>query len=314
MQIPVPDLAAIRAIDDPVRRREAARAMAQAVTAQCRTIELDAEKELIKRHGSVSAAARELGFSPTALLKRHPGADRDTAPAGNGAAQAIPALRFATPEEAEAALQDWQLERADLDDERDQLLLGALAAGIDPVRIYELTGVPVDTITRLRPAGNITVSALADSDLDLLDDFARALHNHARARMDHATTQAERTAARIWQMVARSVIVNCAPGALVDPLPAEAYRDEETFVAAMTQSAQNKTDNETSDPTPDRVAMQGGPDAWLAKQSIQFRRIAQLPAASGKDLDTHPAISAAFTAIADAIAHLRRTGTLPTLQ
>lgn len=313
----VPDLAAIAAIGDPVARRDAARRAAGVFAALCKGIERDAVVELVHLHqGNHSAAARELGVTHPTVLALIKGTAVDTASVTGEATTAVaivePALFFEDEADAEVHLRDWQLKREDLDTERDQLIRGALAVGADPTRISELTGVAIDTINRLRPVGNIPVTALRVSDLDLFDEFARGLHNHAQRLTDSATTPEDRVTAAIWEQAARVVLINCAPAALVEPLPVNRadYPDQDAYIdAVMDAPVLDLADASVAQADPFSVS--AGPDAWLARTCVQYTRISLQPPSSGAEAREHDAASRAFADIAAAIRHLRRTGTVP---
>ncbi|MEW1551344.1 hypothetical protein, partial [Streptomyces tsukubensis] len=131
---------------DPVRRFEAART-AGAIAAKAAAAKASEEakapyeaaatealEEVVAAHGgNVRAAARELPISEQAVHKRRAktghGKRRAPAPKAPATQQVQPALAFDSVGGAEDALLDWALRRQEVDDQRDALLLGALAAG-----------------------------------------------------------------------------------------------------------------------------------------------------------------------------------------
>ena len=61
------------------------------------------------------------------------------------------AIHFPMGEDAEDALRAWTEERRALDSRRDPLVRGALAAGVRPTRIHQITGVSRATVDRIGP-------------------------------------------------------------------------------------------------------------------------------------------------------------------
>ncbi|MFD7537490.1 hypothetical protein [Streptomyces sp. NPDC059819] len=316
----------VAATADPVKRFEAARAAAAAVTAQYRLIEVEAANEVVAEHGgNVSAAARELAMTPTGLAKLRRSADPVARPARTRRSQGQPALHFSTQDAAEDALRDWHLRRQDVEDESEQLLLGALASGVDPLTVVELTQVPLELLRRIRPAGNIAVSALTSpggGDGEVLEQFARQLLTHSRALSERATSGPEHSAARIWRLAANSVATNAAPEVLY-PEPTVRAADFESadgYVDAIRAAAETATEPDI--PEPDSVALVSGPDAWLALTHTRIARdaercrlaaAAEERAANDERAAHEHAMAGAFQAVADAITQLRTTGTLPAL-
>ncbi|MEU5163926.1 hypothetical protein AB0G74_30520 [Streptomyces sp. NPDC020875] len=277
----------------------------------------DALEELIAAHGgNVAAAARETGFdgrkplTPQALHKRRQKA-KGQLPASSPAAsprQAQPALHFNNPLEAEDALEDWALRRQEVDDQRDTLLLGALAAGVDPARIAELAPAGLDLLRRIRPAGNITVSQLKQ---DAIEEFARAI----AARADELRaldTPAAQAAARIWRLAADDIVTNTAPYALhQEPVIRVADYDTPEAYADAVMAARPETDHdEGAQREPSHLSMVAGPDAWLAWYYLQLARDAAREPVEGTG-ERGEAVTAAFGDLAEAILHLRTTGQVP---
>lgn len=316
---PLDHAARVLSETDPARRYHAAKAAAEAVAAPYEQAAEEAVEELIAQHGgNVAAAARELGLTRQALYMRKKRTDPPAA-APAAAGQVQPALRFTDARHARTVLIGWQLRQQEITDQLDALLLGALAAGVDPVQISEDTGVGLDTLRRIRPAGNIEITPLEEFSPEL-EEFARAVHAHARDLTGRAASRPERTAAAVWRDAAEAILSNVAPLALLgEPsVRAEDYPTWEEYVAAV----------ETHEPTEEEKAAEGrqerqselaatdGPDAWLAATYLAFRRSA---AREGYESDaddpeaaaTTDAIRAAFGEVADAILHLRTTGQVP---
>ncbi|MGW3308287.1 hypothetical protein ACWDG9_17065 [Streptomyces sp. NPDC001073] len=321
-------LMSVAAMTDPVKRFEAARAASDAVAAQYGRIAGEAAQQLVAgHHGNVAAAAAELGMTPPGLHKILKGADPAARPARTPAVQAQPALRFSTPEDAEDALRDWRLRRQSVDDALEQLLLGALAVGVDPIDVSQLTDVPLANLRRIRPAGNIAVSALESpcAPDEVLGEFARRIDAHADAVKARAATAPERSAAKMWRLAADAVIANTAPYVRY---PSTVHPDDFDDAAAFAEAfvAQPGPESRIQQPDPDLVV--SGPDAWLAVTYVQYTRMARerlanaVTAPGGEEDSGEPphdeaahdeAMNDALTAIAAAILHVRTTGTVPLL-
>jgi hypothetical protein len=323
--------AALTAITDPAQRYRAARAQREASAARFSKIEEDALRELWKHHGTnADAVGRELHMSGTAVRKR-----LKDAPSGDPVtpvAQQDPALNFASPQEAEDALRDLRLRQENFDDQRPHFLLGALAAGVAPERITELTLAGKDELRRLRPAGNILVSRFdpygGDSGL-LTEEFAVLVEDHAAHLARQATTGAAREAARLWTHMAALIGKQIAPDAraLLAPSPvrAEQFSSPEEYAEAVLSghelAPEDHDGRHTAYDGVDDLAATNGADAWLAAFSTHLRRLAAQPSSPlphGLDLDAdrtgwNEVVSQTFRDIADAIRHLRTTGTLPSL-
>ncbi|MFD6329267.1 hypothetical protein ACFWGI_06770 [Streptomyces niveus] len=321
------NLADVAAIPDPLERFRAAQAAGKAVAARYARLQNEALHELALAHAPVTgknvgepnyaAAAREVGLTPTAVHKRLKGEDPAARPAGTPAVQAEPARRFDGADDAEAALDDWALRRQDVMDEAEPLLLGALAAGADPLTIHERTGESLELLRRIRPAGKIQVSRIGDFD-EVVEDFARLVTAHAAALNEHAAPGAERSAAQVWHRSAAQIVTNAAPYALLPPVPivrAEDYDTPGAYADAVLNSpGEEQTDTWSGQ---DEVATVSGPDAWLAKFTVQLAREARrgvpdyMPAEHREHAE---AVGRASGEVAAAVRHLRATGTLPVLE
>ncbi|MEV8333828.1 hypothetical protein [Streptomyces niveus] len=323
------NLADVAAIPDPLERFRTAQAAGKAVAAEYTRIENEALYELALAHAPVTgkkvgepnyaAAAREVGWTPTAVHKRLKGGDPAARPASTPAVQAEPARRFDTAGDAEAALDDWALRRQEVTDELEPLLLGALAAGADPLTIHERTGESLELLRRIRPAGNIQVSRIGDYD-EVVEDFARLVTAHAAALNQHAAPPgAERSAAQVWHRAAAQIVTNAAPYALLPPVPAVRAEDYDTpgaYADAVLTSSPGEEETDTWS-RQDEVATVSGADAWLAKYTVQLAREARcaVPDYMPPEHREHAeAVGRACGEVAAAIRHLRATGTLPVLE
>lgn len=323
-------LGKLAAIPDPVKRFDEARTTGATIAAIFASAENDALRALLAAHGgSHKAAAAEIGFTRQALEKRLARPDPAAAPAPAAvpaAVQCEPALRFEDEADAEDGLREWQDRQQGVDDQREPYLLGALAVGVDPVRVSELSGAPLPLLRRIRPPGNITVSCIGAyaPDIDLLDAFAVAAHHHA----EHLAQpeQAEpfhRALAVTWRTAAAEIVRNVAPLALMSPTPpVEDYPDADSWIAAGDEHAAAHPED-FKDPDPqDDVAIHSS-DAWLAATTARYRRLADearargpLPGPKndpGADRSWHNGFVTAYEQVADAIHHLRTTGTVPDL-
>ncbi|MEU5978400.1 helix-turn-helix domain-containing protein [Streptomyces sp. NPDC047315] len=314
---PLDHAARVLAETDPVRRFHAAEAAAEAAAAPYKQAAAQAIEDLIAQHdGNVAAAARELGFERQTLYARR---KRSTAQGGDSArprvAQAQPALNFDSPEAARNALLDWELRQRDVTDQLDVLLLGALAAGVEPVDISADSGVGLDTLRRIRPGGNITISKL-DQFGEEVEDFARAIAARSFALNATATTSTERAAARIWGLAREHIVTNVAPLALVPALGIrrEDFANEEDYVDAVFNREPTEEEKAAEQREPTELAAIAGADAWLAATYLLYRRFADGPPRTGQDPDEAAvgvAVRGAYGELADAILHLRTTGQVP---
>ncbi|MFF9070480.1 helix-turn-helix domain-containing protein [Streptomyces sp. NPDC014891] len=313
-------LAARLAADpDPARRFQLARAASEAAAAAAAAPFEDeasgALDELIAQHGgNVAAAAREVGLTAQALhkrVKRHKDGGA-TRPAPSAAEQPQPALRFESAEFAVTALENWTLRQQEITDQRDVFLLGALAAGVDPVTVAETTGVGLDTLRRIRPSGNITLSAIADNWDPVLEDFARAVDARAKALAADVTSSTTRAAHRVWWHTARYIVTNAAPTALMPDLPDEKdFASTEEYVEAMINREPTPEETAEDERQPTALAVADGADAFLAALWVEMRRQATTTHAPGGDEEIHAAHRQACGELADAIHHLRTTGQVP---
>ncbi|MER8237023.1 helix-turn-helix domain-containing protein [Streptomyces sp. NPDC094049] len=267
--------------------------------------------DLVAQHGgNRAAAARELGVSTPAVHQRLNKLKADVPAGGAGVPQPQPALAFGSSEDAVDALEDWAGRRRDLDDERDVFLLGALASGVDPLLVATTTGVPVDTLRRLRPPGNVIVSRLDPFGQEIVD-FARAVHARAQTLAARASSSADHVEVRIWHHAAQSVITNAAPTALMPDLPGPgAYDSEDAYIKAVVDREPTEEEKIQDERRPSDLAVTDGADAWLAATWVDFDRLARDLTASLDDEDA-AASRKAFADLAAAIHHLRTTGQVP---
>ncbi|MFF6888603.1 helix-turn-helix domain-containing protein [Streptomyces sp. NPDC012421] len=307
--------ARLAAEPDPARAFHLALAAAEAAAAPFEDAANQAVTALVAQHGdNVAAAARELGLTPQALHKRLKKiAEGGTArPVPAAAVQPQPALAFESPQFAVEALANWALRQGEIDDQRDVFLLGALAAGVDPVVIAETTRVGLDTLRRIRPAGNITVSRL-DPFGPEIEEFGRAVRARAQALAASADSPEEHAAATVWRFASRAIIANAAPLATMsdDWLKADDYASEEEYAAAVLAHEPSEAEKETDAQPVDELTQVDGADAWLASTWVTYQRLA---ASRDSDSDDDPRFAGsrrAFGELADAILHLRTTGTVP---
>ncbi|MGW9439603.1 helix-turn-helix domain-containing protein [Streptomyces sp. NPDC055607] len=318
---PLDHAARVAAETDPARRYQAAKVAAEAAAAAAAApyeqIAEQAVDDLIAQHGgNKAAAAGELGLTRQALYMRDK-REKTSGGARTAAAEQVqPARHFNSPQEAEDALRDWAGDQQEVTDQLDVLLLGALAAGADPVTISELSGIPLATLRRIRPAGNIAVSRLNAYGSEI-EDFARAVHARAAALRAAASTEAEHRSASIWQHAARVIVTNAAPYALMpDPgIHRDDFDTAEEFVEALVAREPSEEEKAEDKREPSRLAILAGPDAYLAATYISFRREAarERPSYEEKpeEIAAGEAVRAAFGELADAILHLRTTGQVP---
>ncbi|MFE3609763.1 hypothetical protein [Streptomyces goshikiensis] len=314
------DLAArVAAETDPARRYHAAKVAAEAAAAAAAApyeqISEEAVADLIAQHdGNAAAAASELGMTRQALYMRK---NREKKSGGRAAAaeQVQPARCFHSPEEAEDALRDWELSQQEVTDQLDVLLLGALAAGADPVTISELSRVPLATLRRIRPGGNITVSQLDEYGPEI-DDFARAVHARGAALRAAAVTGAEHMAASVWQHAAQEIVTNAAPLALMPDsgIHPEDFGSVEEYAAAAAGREPSEEEKAEDERQPSLLSA-AGPDAYLAATYLGCRREAARERLSAEqtaeEIAAEEAARTAYGELADAILHLRTTGQVP---
>ncbi|MGW4648026.1 helix-turn-helix domain-containing protein [Kitasatospora sp. NPDC004289] len=308
---PAPDAITTALVSrDPLRRYQAA-GTAAAYFAAAQT---DALQALVDAHGgNQSAAAREIGVTPQAVRKRLAAREGRSAEAADGQPQQQPALFFRNVDQADGELRMYALAAQDLADRRDQLVLGALAAGLSPEAIWRRTGIAPEVIARLAPAEPITVGVDVDLLLDTLEDTARALHAYVQTL--EANPGVDILTQRLWSFAAESFTRNCAPGALAPPAPRrEDYATTEEWVEACVG------DDSAPQPdpgTPDPLAWESGPDAWIAAQIVMLRRAAaegtDAPSLDGPERAAAQLAARVQRAVADAYLHLRTHGTVPVL-
>lgn len=319
---------ALESVIDPRTRFERAREAKAAADAAFDRVAAAAAQELVAAHnGNLNAAARELGLTNNGLKKIiTTKAVAGAQPNRVAAVQSQPALRFVDVDHARDALADWVLRRQDVSDTEESLFLGALAVGMDPLDMHEQAGVGLDRLRRIRPAGNIAVSALDSGDLDLLAAFARRMIEHgqhlAAVAAEPGGIPAQTVAARIWQHSAHLIALNIAeevllPASTVDVADFGDLGREENLAAWMRAVEEEaRSQPVTNAARPDELAAIAGPDAWLARLHLSFlRQATQAPlSADDTDLAAFELTRAVYAALAAAIDHLRRTATLPTLE
>ncbi|WP_033355481.1 hypothetical protein [Kitasatospora aureofaciens] len=352
MTLPLPEhLAHALEQRDPLGRYRAVQAAREAVTAFLADVETQAVRDLIADHqGNKSAAGREMGMTPQALhdwLKRRAVRDLDDPAVFT---QEQPALHFANEYDAEDALRDWQLKQQRIEDLRDPLVLGALAAGLAPESIYRYSGIPLHVTRRLHPTDDpIQVSVGSAGLYDVFDDTARALDAHARALLDQAVDRAGHDVARLWRLATEGFVKNLAPTALEPEMPKPLRSLQDRYMQAMADFNEAweaahpdpddtpgdddwpedlraldteywKAHREWQDSLPKRgfpdIEAQLRPDAWLAAEVTELRRLAtapQQPATEEGDPKAAAARRQAYADIATAYTHLRATGTVPPL-
>ncbi|MFE2729201.1 hypothetical protein [Kitasatospora sp. NPDC059327] len=339
---------------DPLRRYRAADNAITAAVSFLEEIKAQALRDLAAGPAGMGGAAREIGdVSRQALTKWLDRRAAATPTRAEPAPQEQPALHFSSAETAGDALLDWRLAQEEVDDRRDVLVLGALAAGVDPITVYRTSGIPLEVIHRLRP-DDIEVGVDLHAQFDLLEDCARALTAHAEDLAATTTTAPEQAAGRLWSCAAHSFTRNLAPLALVPPTPAAVAESRDRYQAALHAHVQalrerhpDVTDDQIDelvhdalpadvtalekeyfaanqqfqdsvedDETPPTHLAQLNGDAWLAQQITQLRRQAAAGQRSGGISDSpevDAAMAEAYTRIADAYTHLRATGTVPAL-
>ncbi|MFB6629929.1 hypothetical protein ACFCWY_08545 [Streptomyces sp. NPDC056362] len=313
---PLDHAARVLAESDPVRRFHAAEAAAEAAAAPYRQAAEDALADLIAQHGgNMAAAARELGKTRQALyMRKNRTEQKDSARAGTEQVQ--PALRFDSPRASRDALLDWSLRQQEITDQLDVLLLGALAAGADPVDISEDSGVGLDTLRRIRPGANIVVSQLDEFGTEI-EEFARAVTFRADALTAAADASGSWSAARIWRQAAQLIVTNAAPYALMPDtgIRREDFATEDEFLDALLEHEPSEEQKTEEQRQPSELATVSGADAWLAALYVSFRREAgREPSTTDETPEgavAGEAIRAAFTELADHILHLRTTGQVP---
>ncbi|MEU7322662.1 hypothetical protein ABZ682_19215 [Streptomyces griseoviridis] len=316
-------LESVAAIEDPVARYQAAKEASETLAAEWRRIEVGAMRQLWDEFGTPGAAADALGLTRQSVVKALAAGDPAAVPLGTGAAPAEPALNFATAGDAEDALRDLAERQQDIDDQAPSFLLGALAAGVDPVRVSTLTRVRLTDIRRMRPAGNIPVSRLTGAENELLEDFGRLVTKHAAALKDSAVNKEDQGAAFTWWHAAREIVANAAPYLLV-PAPTVRvadFEDAESYADALVAEGLRREEEETADDDlpggrEDELAGRNGPDAWLAARCAAYTRYANATgplASSPAEAEFQQGVRRGFAEVRDAIRHLRSTGTLPVL-
>lgn len=311
----LPDAAAIRAVKDPARRLRAARAAADAARRVFATIEAQAAAELAADHRDIPASAHEVRIDLQEFAIKAEGLDHA---AGFATNQIEPARRFESQEDAEDALRDYGLRLDEVTDELGPLVLGAAAVGVPWQLVHEHTRTRPDALACFLPASG-SVEVAAPVDAGELETFARWITTRARALMDAATTWAEGCEAQIWDMEARRFVANCTPMSL-NSAPADARESspeasvEElaAYLNADTTSGEREKNHTLA--TLDRLT---DPDAWLSMECAGLEREAarireRRPAGPGAEYAVGQVATAdAFTELAGAFRHLRRTGQAP---
>ncbi|MER7707164.1 hypothetical protein ABTX81_30225 [Kitasatospora sp. NPDC097605] len=263
--LPLPDhVTAALTSRDPLRVYRAAEDAQEYLADYLDSIKATAAGTLVTAHGgNKSAAARELGFnSPQAFAAWFNRRGERT-----GAAEAAPhapeqpALYFRNPDEARDALGDWFLEQQSVTDRLEPLVLGALAVGLTPEEVYRLSGIPLTTVKRMRPAKIEVAADLGGLEaMTVLDETARALTAHALALAEAARADDQDESllrspascgAHIWSVAARAFVHQLAPAALVPAETPEVRALRKAFQnqiaaqdAAMAAAHPNATDEE----------------------------------------------------------------------
>lgn len=321
---------ALESIADPRERFEQARAASRAAHAAYQRVEAAAAAALVAAHGgNVAAAAREVRVSFNGL-KKILGKDAATDPpsVNRRVVQAQPALWFADANAARDALQDWALRRQEVADTEEVLFLGALAAGLDPLAMHEQAGVSLDQLRRIRPQGNIVVSALKPGDHEVLSVFAHRLIEHGQRLTARASesgaSPADAVAARTWLHLVNRIATNIADDVLLPPSTVDAadfgdLDDDANLTRYLTALQEEGQDRPATSARPELLAVTAGPDAWLAQLQLALLRTAAEPDTSLSEADdqdesekaTREAVLAVYTSIAAVIDELRRTGVVP---
>ncbi|MFE6868724.1 hypothetical protein ACFVFS_19465 [Kitasatospora sp. NPDC057692] len=239
-----------------------------------------------------SAAERRLAFDGRTLADRIEHGTARHAPEQ-------PALHFRDGHEARDALRDWFLQQQAITDRLEPLVLGALAAGLDPAEVCRISGVPLSGIERLQPEHIEVSTDLGGAEaLEVLDEMARALTAHALVLADAART-GDRTGDRIGDRTGdRENDEECA-------------RSPESCAARLWSAAARSFVR-----TPVTVL---GPDAWLAAEVSRFHREAAALRRTDRrvtddgDAARRDAMARAYEELATAYLHLRATGAVPPL-
>ncbi|MGC4951002.1 hypothetical protein ACLQ2N_33025 [Streptomyces sp. DT224] len=294
----------LRAITDPARRALAAAEAAQDAARALRAIELTAMRELVdahggtSKHGAVAAAARELGRGPEAVRKRLTGIDsaeetEATEPTGE------PGRFFPSPLDAEDALRDWALQRQDVTLRRDPAVRGALAAGVSPRIVRDLTGVSLDTLDRLESTSPGTA---VDVPYDVWEQA-----------VDYFTDLASRTPR--YDIVPSSAaqglagVIGVPIGGTESPAQAlDALKGPDWEALSANEKADRMMaapDDGSYVPDADDDDVLAGPDGWAAIFCAQLEE-----AAGSQD----PDMAAITRRVAADLRHIRLTATLPNTQ
>ncbi|MEV7897935.1 hypothetical protein [Streptomyces cyaneofuscatus] len=296
------EAARLLAISDPGARVKAAAEAAQDAATVFRAIEVAALRELVDahggpaKHGAVAAAARELGRGAEGVRKRLTGTD-----AGGEAEpyeqEGEPGRFFPTPQDAQDALLDWELQKRDLTLRRDPLVRGALAAGVAPRIVRDVTGISLDTIDRLESTSAGTAVDVPievwEETVDYLADLAPQLGRHGR-----------------WARLAGRALAGIIGLPLDEDghqasLP-EALRGEEFDALSVEEKAERSMNTPWPEaknvPAADHQDMLDGPDGWAAVFCAQMEE-----QAGRMDAGT----AAAARKVAAVVRHVRLTGSLP---
>ncbi|MFC8538084.1 hypothetical protein ACFUJY_29790 [Streptomyces sp. NPDC057249] len=295
----------LRAISDPARRALAAAEAAQDAARTFRAIELTAMRELVdahggtSKHGAVAAAARELGRGPEAVRKRLTGNDsaeetEAIEPTGE------PGRFFQSPYDAEDALRDWALQRQDVTLRRDPAVRGALAAGVSPRIVRDLTGVSLDTLDRLEStspgtAVDVPYDVWEQAITYFTDLAARTSRQYSIIPRSAATGLAGVLGVPLGGTESPTQSLNALKGPDFDALSANEKADR--IMAAP--------DDGSHVPDADHDDLLAGPDGWAAFFCAQMEE-----AAGSQD----PDMAAITRRIAADLRHIRLTATLPNTQ
>ncbi|MFE7055905.1 hypothetical protein ACFVAO_11900 [Streptomyces californicus] len=297
-----PEVARLAAISDPAARAKAAAEAARDAGRLFRTIEVTALHDLVNahggldKHGAVTAAAREMGRSAEAVRKRIIAAP-DTGNTEPYEQEGEPGRYFASSDDAYEALLDWKAQREDLMLRGDPLVRGALAAGVSPRVVRDVTALSLDTIDRLESTSAGTAVDVPmhvwEDTVDYLADMAPALGKNSRIA---------RWAA---QSLAGVVGLPARPDGHRAELP-EALRGEEFDALSVEEKVERvmnapKPEGEEV-PAASHQDLLDGPDGWAAAFCGSMESLA-----GSKDAD----FATAARKVAAVVRHVRVTGSLP---
>ena len=299
---------ALKSIPDPLRRFRAAADAKAAAEALYAEVERAALLELVEAHGglashgAISRTARELGVTPQAVSKRLKGIAVEAGPVPRSAADPEPARYFANERDAEDALRDWALAMQSLNDRRDTLVRGSLAVGLTPRQIRELTDLSLELLDRLGNPAPIETAVRVD--YSTWEDLVEYLVDQAEEQQ----SRGRGIGSRILRLTARNLagavgMVVGEDGRAPQPRPGLSGPDWEALDPEQKAELMMSTplDGDVPDVGPDAALL--GPDGWTAWLCTDLER----QAAECTDHE----MAVAMREAADAVRHVRRTGTLP---